>query len=113
MQLPGELFQEAVSVEYILQQPNRAPPAFVLVLDLSQSLEALSVSLICIKSHYPVVAGEKQPITCAWHAGHEAECEADAADTAGVLSCWTHHLWRNGDRWSNRQQLLHATMSFK
>ena len=53
MQLPGELFQEAVSVEYILQQPVRAPPAFVLVLDLSQSMEALAVrtsldnTLIC------------------------------------------------------------------
>ena len=46
MQLPGELFQEAVSVEYILQQPVRAPPAFVLVLDLSQSMEALAVSAL-------------------------------------------------------------------
>lgn len=45
VQLPGELFQEAVSVEYALQQPVRAPPSFILVLDLSQSLEALTVRL--------------------------------------------------------------------
>lgn len=52
-QLPGELFQEAVSVEYVLQQPVRAPPSFILVLDLSQSLEALTVclcSLPCFES---------------------------------------------------------------
>jgi hypothetical protein len=54
VQLPGELFQEAVSVEYALQQPVRAPPSFILVLDLSQSLEALTVrlcSLPCSDSH--------------------------------------------------------------
>lgn len=44
-QLPGELFQEAVSVEYQLQQPVRAPPAFVLCLDLAQSPEALEVNM--------------------------------------------------------------------
>lgn len=43
VQLPGELFQEAVSVEYLLQQPSRAPPAFVLCLDLAQSSDALEV----------------------------------------------------------------------
>lgn len=43
VQLPGELFQEAVSVEYVLQQPIAAPPAFVLCLDLAQGLEALEV----------------------------------------------------------------------
>ena len=54
VQLPGELFQEAVSVEYVLQQPVRAPPSFILVLDLSHSLEALTVrlcSLPCFDSH--------------------------------------------------------------
>lgn len=42
-QLPGELFQEAVAIEYVLHQPVRAPPAFLLVLDVSQSHEALMV----------------------------------------------------------------------
>ena len=46
-QLPGELFQEAVSVEYLLQQPSRTPPAFVLCLDLAQSPDALEVTLCC------------------------------------------------------------------
>lgn len=42
-QLPGELFQEAVAIEYVPHQPVRAPPAFLLVLDVSQSCEALAV----------------------------------------------------------------------
>lgn len=42
-QLPGELFQEAVAIEYVLHHPVRAPPAFLLVLDVSQSYEALTV----------------------------------------------------------------------
>ena len=48
VQLPGELFQEAVSVEYVLHQPVRAPPAFLLVLDLSQSMEALMVCRVLV-----------------------------------------------------------------
>lgn len=33
--LPSELFQEHTAVEYVLQQPVLAPPAFLFVVDLA------------------------------------------------------------------------------